>query len=157
MNAAEIQSRYDIFEPGDKTALVCIDYHEVQKIVIDQLTALDYKIHTGLFTEDISLKLKTHDYDVVVIDENFNESDVEANPVLNECKRMPMVQRRMQYIVLVGPNMITNNAMQSFQYSVDLVCSFSDLANLTPVLRRGVARHKDFYRNFLNALQVAGA
>jgi len=145
----EIQSRYDLFEPGDKTALVCIDYHEVQKLVIDQLTALDYRIHTGLFAEDISLKLQTHTYDVVVIDENFNEADIETNQVLNECKRLPMRTRRQQFIVLLGPNMVTNNAMQAFQYSVDLVCSLSDLVNLTPVFRRGVARHREFYKHLV--------
>jgi CheY-like chemotaxis protein len=151
----EAQSRYDLFEPDDRTALVCIDYHEVQKSIIDQLNALEYRIHTGLFVEDISLKLKTHIYDIVIVDENFNEADIETNQVLMECRRISATQRRQQFVVIVGPNMITNNATQAFQYSVDLVCSLSDLVNLTPVLRRGVARHKEFYRNYLDALQIS--
>jgi response regulator RpfG family c-di-GMP phosphodiesterase len=153
----EILSRYDMFEPGDKTALVCIDYHEVQKIVIDQLNALEYRIHTGLFTEDITLKLKTHVYDLVVIDENFNEADIETNQILNECKRIAPRQRRRQFITVVGPNMITNNAMQAFQFSVDLVCSLNDLPNLGTVLRRGVIQHRDFYQPFLQTLEVGGS
>ena len=71
----EVQSRYDFFEPGDQTALVCIDDAEIQKMAVEQVTALEYKIHTGLFCEDISLKLKTHSYDVVIIYENFNGSE----------------------------------------------------------------------------------
>ena len=67
----EFETRFDIFEPGDLTALVCIDQPEYQQQIVDQLSSMDYKIHVGLFAEDISLKLKTHVYDVVVIDEHF--------------------------------------------------------------------------------------
>jgi hypothetical protein len=40
---------------------------------------------------------------------------------------------------------------------VDLVFSVSDLANFKPVLRRGVARHAEFYRRFNECLRMAGA
>jgi hypothetical protein len=53
--------------------------------------------------------------------------------------------------------MITNSELQAFQYSVDLVVSVSDLANFRPVLRRGVARHQDFYRKFSECMRMAGA
>ena len=51
----ESQNRLDVFEPGDKTALVCLDVPEVQRIVVDQLTALGFKIHTGLYVDDALL------------------------------------------------------------------------------------------------------
>ena len=153
----EIQTRHDIFEPGDLTALVCVDEPSVQRAVVEQVSALNYKIHTGLFTEDISLKLKAHTYDLVVIYENFNDTVAEGNPVLADTTRIPPARRRNQFIVLIGPNMVTNDEMQAFQYSVDLVFSVSDLMNLTPVLRRGVARYKEFYRVFNDCLRIAGA
>jgi hypothetical protein len=153
----EFQNRHDIFEQNDLTSLVCIDEPEVQRAVVDQLGQLEYKIHTGLFAEDISLKLKAHTYDVVAIYETFAGSVAEGNPVLIETTRIPCSQRRHQFVTLVGPNMITNNEVQAFQYSVDLVVSVSDLANFKPVLRRSVARHQDFYRKFYDCLRMAGA
>ena len=153
----EIQTRHDIFEPDDLTALICIDEPAIQRAVVEHVSALNYKIHTGLFTEDISLKLRAHTYDLVVIYENFNDTVAEGNPVLAVTTRIPTAQRRNQFVVLIGPNMITNDDMQSFQYSVDLTFSMSDLRNLTPVLRRGVARYKDFYRVFNDTLRVACA
>jgi len=153
----DIQTRHDIFEPNDLTSLVCIDEAEVQRAVVDQLGELAYKIHTGLFAEDISLKLRAQSYDVVVIYETFAGSVAEGNPVLLETARIPSSQRRNQVVVLVGPNMITNSELQAFQYSVDLVVSVSDLANFRPVLRRGVARHQEFYRKFNECLRMAGA
>lgn len=153
----EIQTRHDFFEPDDLTALVCVDDPQVQRAVVDQVAALDYKIHTGLFTEDISLKLKAHTYDLVVVYESFNGTAAEGNPVLVETTRIPPARRRLQYLALIGPNMVTNDEMQAFMYSVDLVFSVSDLANLKPVLRRGVVRHKEFYRSFNDCLRMAGS
>lgn len=153
----EIQIRHDIFEPTDQTALVCVDEPEVQRAVVEQLAALEYRIHTGLFAEDISLKLRAHSYDVVVIYETFNGSVAEGNPVLLETKRTPAMQRRDQFIVLIGPNLVTDDEMQAFQYSVDLVVSVSDLANFLPVIRRSVIRHAEFYKKFNECLRMAGA
>jgi len=153
----DIQTRHDVFEPDDLTSLVCIDEAEVQRAVVDQLGQIGYRIHTGLFTEDISLKLRAHSYDVVAIYETFAGSVAEGNPVLSETTRIPASQRRNQLVVLIGPNMITNSEIQAFQYSVDLVVSVSDIANFKPVLRRGISRHQDFFRKFNECLRMAGA
>ena len=153
----DIQTRHDIFEPDDLTSLVCVDEAEVQRAIVDGLGQLNYRIHTGLFAEDISLKLRAHTYDVVAIYETFAGSLAEGNPVLIETTRTPSSQRRNQVVVLVGPNMITNSEIQAFQYSVDLVVSVSDIANFKPVLRRGVARHQEFYRKFIECMRMAGA
>ena len=153
----DIQNRHDIFEPDDLTALVAVDEAEVQRAVVDQLGSLDYRIHTGLFTEDITLKLKAHSYDIVAIYETFAGTVAEGNPVLQETTRTLSSQRRNQFVILIGPNMITGDELQAFQYSVDLTVSVSDLANFKPVLRRGLARHVEFYRKFNECLRMAGA
>ena len=152
----EYETRYDIFEPGDMTALVCIDQPEYQEQVVDSLSSMDYKIHVGLFPEDISLKLKTHVYDVVVIDEHFNGCYLGNNSVLYEAINLPGVQRRNQFLVLIGTSVMTNDEMMAFIFSVDLCFNVNDLANLKPVLRRGVARQKEFFHVFIEQVRVAG-
>jgi len=152
----DAQARTDIFDEGDQTALVCIDDPEVQEVTVSQLGAVNYKIHTGLFPEDVALKLRTHNYNVVVVYENFNGCDLETNQVLKEVVNVPSEQRRHQFIILVGPNMVTNDEMQAFICSVDLTFSLSDLVNLKSVLRRAVSRHREFYHNFLESLRVSG-
>jgi hypothetical protein len=152
----EAQTRYDVFEEGDQTALVCIDDAEIQQATVEQIAGLGYKIHTGLFPEDVALKLRTHNYNLVVVYENFNGCDLETNQVLKEVVNVPAEQRREQFVMLLGPQMVTNDEMQSFIYSVDLTYSLSDLANLKTVLRRAAARHKEFYNPFLECLRMAG-
>lgn len=152
----EFQSRLDLFEPGDQTALVCVDVPEVQRIVVDQLTSLNYKIHTGLFLEDILLKMRAHTYDVVVISEHFNANDMSSNPIVAAAIAAPSELRRRQILVAIGSTLTTNDEMQAFQYSVDLVVGLSDVVNLRPVLRRGVMRMGEFYAPFREAMKVEG-
>jgi hypothetical protein len=155
-NSMEFQSRLDLFEPGDQTALVCVDVPEVQRIVVDQLTSLNYKIHTGLFVEDVLLKLRAHVYDVVIISEHFNATDMSTNPIIAAAIAAPPEQRRRQFLVVEGSTLTTNDEMQAFQNSVDLVVNLADVVNLRPVLRRGIVRMNEFYAPFREALQAEG-
>ena len=70
------------FDAGDNTALVCIDHQQYQKLVVPQLIDMSYKVHLGLFEEDVLLKLSTYNYNVVVVYENFKGSTVQTNPIL---------------------------------------------------------------------------
>ncbi len=150
------ENRLDFFEPGDLTSLVCVDIPEIQRLVVDQLGELNYKIHTGLFVEDILLKLRAHAYDVVIVGENFNGSDLASNPIVTASIEMSPRQRRRQFVTLIGSSFNTNDEMQAFQHSVDLVLNPSDAANLKPVLRRGVNRKHELYAPLALALKESG-
>jgi len=142
---------------GDNTALVCIDHQQYQKIIVPQLIDLTYKVHLGLFEEDVILKLNTYSYDVVVIYENFKNSTLETNPLLREIRRQPDAQRRLHFVVLLSHRFATNDAMSAFVQSVDQIINITDLANFKPVLRRGVAQHRELYQAFNEMLKSVQA
>lgn len=133
---------------GDNTALVCVDHQQYQKIVVPQLIDMTYKVHLGLFEEDVVLKLKTYSYDVVIIYENFKGSKVETNPLLREMVLLPDVRRREHFVILLSHRFATNDAMSAFVHSVDQIINIADLANFKPILRRGVAQHHELYHAF---------
>src|SRR5437764_15039259 len=99
---------------GDNTALVCVDHQQYQKIVVPQLIDMNYKVHLGLFEEDVFLKLKTYNYDVVVIYENFKNSKLETNPLLKEMIKRPDSRRREHFVILLSHKFVTNDAMSAF-------------------------------------------
>jgi hypothetical protein len=152
----EFHHRIDLFEPGDKTALVCVDVPDIQRLVVENLGELEYKIHTGLYTDDVLLKLQAHLYDVVVLSEHFNDSSIETNPILQAAVEMPMAQRRRQLMVLVGAGLHTDSEMEAWSHSVDLVVSLADVPNLKHVLRRAVQRTKMFYEPYSAVLTELG-
>jgi hypothetical protein len=154
---AEPQQDAKFFDVGDNTALVCVDHQQYQKVIVPQLIDMNYKIHLGLFAEDVLLKLKTYHYDVVVIYENFKGSTLQTNPVLQEIVKRPDMQRREHYVALLSHRYSTNDAMGAFVYSVDLIVNIADLANFKPVLRRGVSQHRELYEAFNEMLKSVQA
>ena len=137
-----------LFEAGESTALVCIDHEQFQKVVVPHLTDLKYKVHVGLHEEDVLLKLRTYSYDVIVVYETFKGSTLATNPILQKLVNEPAAQRREHFVVLLSHKFATNDAMSAFVESVDQIINIADLANLKPVLRRGVAQHRELYHSF---------
>src|SRR3954451_9106211 len=133
---------------GDNTALVCIDHQQYQKIIVPQLIDMTYKVHLGLFEEDVLLKLQTYAYNVVVVYESFKNCKLENNPILRELVQRPDAARRDHFVVLLSHRFATNDAMSAFVHSVDQIINVADLANFKPVLRRGVAQHRELYHSF---------
>src|SRR6185312_11910601 len=113
------ETESSFFDLGDNTALVCVDHQQYQKIVVPQLIDMTYKVHLGLFEEDVLLKLKTYSYDVVVIYENFKGSKLEMNPILREMISRAGTERREHFVVLLSHRFATNDAMSAFVQSVD--------------------------------------
>ena len=145
------------FDVGDNTALVCIDHQQYQKLVVPQLIDMTYKVHLGLFEEDVLLKLKTYSYNVVVVYENFKGSTVQTNPILRDMIKRAGTQRRDHFVVLLSHRFATNDAMSAFVQSVDQIINISDLANFKPVLRRGVAQYRELYHSFHETMKSVQA
>jgi len=145
------------FDLGDNTALVCVDHQQYQKMIVPQLIDLTYKVHLGLFEEDVLLKLKTYGYNVVIVYENFKGSTPQNNPILQAMVGRPGAQRRQHFLVLISHRFPTNDAMSAFVQSVDLIVNIADLANFKPVLRRGVAQYRELYSSFHETLKAVQA
>jgi hypothetical protein len=151
MNTDQESSFFDL---GEKTALVCIDHPQYQKLIVPQLIDLGYKVHLGLFEDDILLKLATYNYNVVVIYENFKGASADGNPILKEMVRRASPLRREHFVVLLTHRNPTNDAMSAFVQSVDQILNVADLANFKPVLQRAVAQHRELYLPFEEASRL---
>jgi hypothetical protein len=63
-----------------------------------------------------------------------------------------MAQRRGSFVSLIGPSFKTFDAMQAFAQSVHLVVNPSDLPNLEPILKKGLAEFEQLYRVYKETL-----
>ncbi len=145
------------FDAGENTALVCIDQQQYQKLIVPQLIDMTYKVHLGLFEEDVLLKLRTYSYNVVIVYENFKNSNLQTNPILRDLVKRPGAQRRDHFVVLLSHRFATNDAMSAFVQSVDQIINVADLANFKPVLRRGVTQYHELYQSFAETLKAVQA
>lgn len=153
----ENENDLTLFDVGDNTALVCLDHQQYQQIVVPQLIDMNFKVHLGLYEEDVLVKLRTHSYNVVVIYENFKGSTIATNPILKEMTRRPGPQRREYFVVLLTHCFATNDAMCAFVHSVDQIINVADLTSFKPVIRRGMAQHREMYHPFQSTLKTVEA
>jgi hypothetical protein len=152
-----MDNEHEVFDAGDQTGLVCVENQQYQNMILPQLTDLGYKVHLGLYEEDVLLKLSTYSYNVVVVYENFKGSTITTNPILKEIIRWPAARRREHFVVLLSHKFPTNDTMRAFVQSVDQIINVADLANFRPVLRRGTAQHREMYAPFHSTLKAVQA
>lgn len=146
----------DIFEPGDSTCLICCDLQDYQEFMAQQMHSLDYKVHIGSNFEDIIAKLTATVYDVILLFETIEDCDLENNEALGHIVNMELEKRHEQFVCLVGPGVRTNDEMIAFVLSVDMTMSIHDVANMKTLLRRAVARYRDFYGLYKETLGSEG-
>ena len=143
-----------LFDVAESTALVCVDHEQYQKMVVPQLTDLKYKVHLGLYEEDVVLKLRTYSYDIIVVYENFKGSTLATNPILQKLVSETAGQRREHFVVLLSHRFPTNDSLAAFVHSVDRIVNIADLPNFKPVLRRGMTEHREMYHFFQSTLKT---
>ena len=145
------------FEVSENTALVCVDHEQYQKLITPQLVDLKYKVHVGLYEDDVVLKLRTYSYEVIVVYENFKGTTLDSNPILQKLVVEPPAQRREQFVVLLSHRYATNDSLSAFVHSVDRIVNIADLANFNHVLRRGMTEHRQMYHFFHSTLKTVQA
>jgi len=142
------------FDISENTALVCVDQEQYQKLITPQLVDLKYKVHVGLYEDDVLLKLRTYSYEVIVVYENFKGTTLDNNPILQQLVGEPAAQRREHFVVLLSHRYATNDSLSAFVHSVDRIANIADLANFKHVLRRGMTEHRQMYHFFQATLKT---
>jgi hypothetical protein len=150
----DLEPNLTAFEGSETTALVCVDHDQYQKLITPQLAELKYKVHVGLYEEDVLLKLRTYSYEVIVVYENFKGTTLDTNPILRRLVCEPAAQRREQFVVLLSHRYATNDSLSAFVHSVDRIVNIADLANFKHVLRRGLTEHRQKYHFFQATLKT---
>ena len=112
-------NQFDFVSTTDKPALLAFSTPEWLESARSALSELGYKVHLGLFEDDILLKLATYSYNIVVIYENFKGASAGENPILKEMVRRASSLRREHFVVLLTQRNATNDAMGAFVQSVD--------------------------------------
>ena len=120
------------------------------------LRELGFKFHTAETPELAIERMRYTAYDCIIVHENFAGSSLRSNAILNFLASLPMAHRRYSFVCLVGPTFKTLDAMQAFGQSVHLVLNPSDLPNLGPILKKGLAEFDLLYKAFKDTATALG-
>lgn len=128
--------------------IVCMNPSEICNSICDQLLDLECKVYVAKSPADAMAKLQIHAFHIVVMEENYNMEIMQ----LLAC--LPMAVRRNMFYILLGTILETNNAIQSYIVSANLVINLQDVPSLGAILQNQLMEHNYFYRAFYYALQA---
>jgi predicted Zn finger-like uncharacterized protein len=147
---------FDFIEEEGKTALVCEVDPLLRKPVIESLELMDYQITVCDTAREALKRMRYHVYDVVVVDENFDTDNPEANGVLIYMERLGMAIRRNMFVAMISNRHRTMDNMTAFLKSVNLIINSKNIEDTGKILSRGLTEYLAFYRVFRDKLKETG-
>ncbi|MDF1591527.1 MAG: zinc-ribbon domain-containing protein [Desulfobacterales bacterium] len=147
---------FDFVEEEGKTALVCESDPGVKKTISNALTALDYHITDAENARDALKKMRYHNYDLILANEEFDTADPDRNGVLIFIERLNMSIRRDMFVVLISNRFRTMDNMMAFNKSVNIIINFSNIKDFDKILRRGLTDNDYFYRIYKEMMRKTG-
>jgi predicted Zn finger-like uncharacterized protein len=147
---------FDFIEEEGKTALVCEQNPLLRKPVIEALEVMDYQITTAENARDALKRMRYHVYDLVVVNEDFDTDNPEANGVLIYLERLGMAVRRNIFVAMLSGRHRTMDNMTAFLKSVNFIINTKNIDDFGKILSRGLTDHLSFYRIFREKLKETG-
>ena len=85
---------FDFMEEEGLTAMLCEQNPIARKTIESALSLMDYQITIAESARDALKRMRYHVYDLIVVDENFDTKNPDANGVLIYLERLQMATRR---------------------------------------------------------------
>ena len=147
---------FDFIEEEGLTAMVCEANPLVRKTITNALDLLEYQITVAEGARDALKRMRYHNYDLFVINENFNTDNPESNGILLYLERLSMTVRRNMFIALVSDRFRTMDNMMALNKSVNLIINIKNIEDIGKILSRGITDNEFFYRIFKGTLKEVG-
>ena len=144
----------DRLQPGQASALLCVNREESRRELKVMLEAMGYVVDLPATTDQTLQRLRFNQYHIVLLDDDFEEKS--PNPIAEYLARLNMSIRRDMFVVLIGGRFKTADHLQAFMESVNLILHPDDLPHLATFLARGLSEHERFYKVFTQCLIEAG-
>jgi CheY-like chemotaxis protein/DNA-directed RNA polymerase subunit RPC12/RpoP len=147
---------FDFLEEEGNTAMVLEDNAEIASRAQKVLEIMDYHVTVAKSVRDGLRKMKYHQFDLILLNETFDNSSPEANGVLIYLQRMTMDVRRRMFVALFTERCETMDRMAAFLKSVNVVIHVKDIQRLDRILARALNENDLFYAVFRESLKKLG-
>jgi predicted Zn finger-like uncharacterized protein len=147
---------FDFIEEEGLTALVCESNPLVQTTIAEALELMEYQITKAESTRDALKRMRYHNYDLFVVNENYDTDNPESNGILLYLERLNMLVRRNMFIALVSDRFRTMDNMMALNKSVNLIINIKNIEDIGKILSRGITDNEFFYRVFKGTLKEVG-
>jgi predicted Zn finger-like uncharacterized protein len=147
---SEFSNAVDVVEEGVKTALLCVCNAKRAEKFAQSLHELDFWVVHAARAGFALGKLHHNNYDLMVLEEDFDSANIAENLVLHHMQLLPMHLRRQSFLCLLSETLPTLDTTLAFRLGVNLTMNLQDIEKAKLILARALKEHKNFY-TFFNA------
>ena len=147
---------FDFIEEEGLTALLCEPNPIARKTIESALNMMDYQITIAESARDALKRMRYHVYNLIVVDENFDTKNPDANGVLIYLERLQMSVRRNIFVAMISTRYRTMDNMMAFHASVNLIINVKNIDDIAKILSRGITDTEMFYRIYKETLKETG-
>lgn len=147
---------FDFIEEEEKTALLCESDAVIREQIVSVLDMMEYHITICDSARDALKTMRYHIFDLVVLNENFDTANPDANGILIYLERLNMAVRRNIYVLLLSSRFRSMDHLMAFNRSVNLILNLQNVGDFEKILKRGLAEHDLSYRVFRETLKRLG-
>lgn len=140
--------KFEFISPDDNPALIAITDADWAKTVEEALHALDYKCHQVENHDEFITQYNQAQYQVVILEDTFEDGSLEENHSLHRIQEMAMPQRRHTVFFLLSSSLQTLNALQAFQQSIHVIINPAEFHSLPQIIQKSVSDNNLFLHNF---------
>jgi len=156
-NGGSPENPFDFLEEGAKTAILCEPDMKTRAKMKSTLESMEYHIAVPDTQRDALKQLRSHDFDVVGINERFGTRDPDMNHILKHLQQLNMSTRRNMFVLMISERYRTGDNMMAFNKSVNLIINIKDVDRVQSILERGVKDNDRFFHIYKDLLkQVKG-
>jgi len=147
---------FEFIEDEGKTALICEMDKSVKEKIKPVLDFMEYHIVEVDSAREAIKRLRYNTFNIIIINEEFDTRDPDANGILIYLSRMQMLERRKIFVALLSQRFQTLDHMMSLHKSVNMIINLENLNDAEKILKHGLSDSDMFYRLYNENLKNTG-
>jgi len=138
---------------NSRKILICTADEHRQNLA-SQLTQNGYQVFLAQDTRQAVERMRENRLDVVLLDQEFDQTEQGAAFVTREVTVLRPAQRRRLFFVLLSPVLRTMEAHAAFLNNVNAIVNIKDIDDVPRVLEHALRDYNELYKEFNLALNV---
>ena len=146
----------EFFEEGAKPALVCFNEGPMRDDLVKIMKDNDFVPVIPSSARDALRRLKLTQYYAILLQDEYEDMNLENNVILRVLQPMEMPIRRRMFVALFGQDFKSLDNMTAYSLSVNAVINTGEKENFSKLLERALAETDRFYKVFFDVMRELG-
>ena len=147
---------FDFRDMDHQTAMVCENDPAIRQKICEILKSLDFNVIEPATLKEALKYFTFHNFNLVVVNENFNIGNDGVNYVLNYLENLSMSIRRQIFVVLISRTFATMDYMYTYNKSVNLIINKDEVGETGLILKKEIEENNYFYHVFSEVFRKYG-